>query len=77
MFDLERYLQWKKEFDRHSHPFIQTPSGRGRGRKKDTQPKVTAEGEEETPGKPYECQPPHQLHCVRQMTCNSCVLDYA
>ncbi|XP_045118251.1 zinc finger protein ubi-d4-like isoform X1 [Portunus trituberculatus] len=35
---------------------VKTPSGRGRGRKKDTQPKVTAEGEEETPGKPYECQ---------------------
>ncbi|XP_050691927.1 zinc finger protein ubi-d4-like isoform X6 [Eriocheir sinensis] len=33
-----------------------TPSGRGRGRKKDTTPKVVVEGEEETPGKPYECQ---------------------
>ncbi|XP_050691929.1 zinc finger protein DPF3-like isoform X8 [Eriocheir sinensis] len=35
---------------------VKTPSGRGRGRKKDTTPKVVVEGEEETPGKPYECQ---------------------
>ncbi|KAK4299879.1 hypothetical protein Pmani_027880 [Petrolisthes manimaculis] len=37
-------------------PKVRTPSSRGR-RKKDTQPKqTTGEGDEEAPGKPYECQ---------------------
>ncbi|XP_071546295.1 zinc finger protein ubi-d4 B-like isoform X3 [Panulirus ornatus] len=34
---------------------VKTPSSRGR-RKKEVQPKTPVEGDEETPGKPYECQ---------------------
>ena len=37
------------------HVVLQTPSGRGR-KKREAAPKPAVEGDEEVPGKPYECQ---------------------